>query len=158
LSARFQTIVDVEATAEEADELADVVLAWLVETGFIPSLHGVTRNEVSTEGLVVLTRRHVFYSMTGEDEITCPHCRYAEVPDDDMFEIIGRWFDGGSGDRSCPNCGRRVGLNDWTWAPPWGFGYLGFQFWDLFDWLSPQFKVGIERLLGHRLVYPHGKL
>jgi hypothetical protein len=64
LGAYFQAIVDVEAGAEEADEAAEAILAWLLETGVVPSMDCVSRNAGSTEGLVIVTRRHVFYSMT----------------------------------------------------------------------------------------------
>jgi hypothetical protein len=169
LGAHFQTIVDVEAGAGEADELADAVLDWLFETGIVPSPGCVSRNEVSTEGLVVVTRRHVFYSMTGEDEITCPHCGQMTSLDCDddgrpvgvwqeLLDTIGEWHDGGRGDRPCPSCGNSVGLNDWTWSPPWGFGHLGFTFWNWDKLLSSQLKADVSRLLGHRTVHPYGKL
>jgi hypothetical protein len=168
LSSNFQTIVDVEAKAEEADELADAILAWLVETGVIPSLDCVSRNEVSTEGLVVITRRHVFFSLIGEDEITCPHCGHAMPVECDaqgfaigmwqeLFTTIGEWYDGGRGDRPCPRCAKSVELNDWIWSPPWGFGCLGFEFWN-WDLLSPEFKAEVSRRLGHRTVHPYGRL
>ena len=169
LTVSFQTIVDVEVGAGEADESADAILAWLLETGVVPSMDCVSRNEVRTEGLVVITRRHVFYSMTGEDQVACPHCGHVTAMEYDgdglpvglwqeMLETIGVWYDGGPGERACPRCGRSVGLNDWDWAPPWGFGCLGFTFWDWGTQLSPEFKAEMSRRLGHRTVYPYGRL
>jgi hypothetical protein len=165
----FQSIVDVEADAEEADELADAVLGWLLDTEVVPSTDCVSYNEVSNEGLVVVTRRHVFYSMTGEDAITCPHCGHMTTLDcdadgrpigvwQDLLDTIGVWYDGGRGNRPCPNCDNSVELNDWSWSPPWGFGYLGFTFWNWGELLSPQFKAEVSRRLGHRTVHPYGKL
>jgi hypothetical protein len=61
----FQPIIDVEATAEEADALADRLLAWLVERGEVEP-GWVTRNETSIDGVVVDTRRTVFYSRTDD--------------------------------------------------------------------------------------------
>jgi hypothetical protein len=165
----FQTIADVEADAEEADELADAVVSWLLETGVVLSADCVSRNEVTTEGLVVLTGRNVFYSMTGENEITCPHCGQVTASDcddddrpigvwQDLLDTIGVWYDGRRGDRPCPSCDNSVELNDWIWSPPWGFGYLGFTFWNWGEPLRPQFKAEVSHRLGHRTVYPHGKL
>jgi hypothetical protein len=50
-----------------------------------------------------------------------------------------------------------MGLNDWRWQPPWGFGYLGFEFW---NWppLSQGFIAEVGRRLGHRTVLVAGKL
>ena len=39
------------------------------------------RTENTTEGLVVFTRRHVYYSLTGEFRVTCPFCHWSA--DDD---------------------------------------------------------------------------
>lgn len=52
-------------------------------------------------------------------------------------------------------CGRVVGLNDWRWQPPWGFGYLGFKFW---NWppLAQGFIAEAGRRLGHRTVLVAG--
>ena len=49
MSDYFQTIADLEATAEEADELADAMVAWLFEIGVVSSADRVSRNEVTTE-------------------------------------------------------------------------------------------------------------
>jgi hypothetical protein len=57
----------------------------------------------------------------------------------------------------CPHCGHSVGLNDWTWSPPWGFGYLGITFW---NWppVKSEFLAEIGDRLGHRTVHPCGKM
>ncbi len=119
-----------------------------------------------TNGVAVVTGRTVFYSM-GADTVTCPACgRRTELTDEDgepndawheLSDTISVWFDGGSGTHACPNCRNPVELNDWTWSPPWGFGHLGFTFW---NWppLNPQFLAEAARRLGHRTVYPVGKL
>jgi len=169
VGANFQAIVDVEATAEEADELADATLAWLVGTGVVSAADQVSRNEVSTaQGLEILTGRNVFYSLTGEQWLTCAHCDWTTDPGHtrigdhvgewaELTDTIGRWYDGGSGDLSCPNCDRAASLNDWHWSPPWGFGCFGLRFWH-WPTLSPAFLAEVSARLGHRTVYPYGKL
>ena len=154
----FQSIVDVEATEDEAEDLADTLLAWLVEVGELSSPDDATRNEIRTEGLVVFTRRRVYYSLTGEFRVTCPHCRWSADDDwDALTDAIGTWYDGGPGEVTCLSCRRGAGLNDWRWSPPWGFGCLGFEFW---GWpaFTPPFLSAFGVLLGHRTVYPYGKL
>jgi len=168
LGSNFQTIADVEATAEEADELADALLAWLIETGVVPSAGCVSRNEVTTEGLEIVTGRNVFSSLTGDWWVTCPHCAWSTDPEDtrigdsvgawqDLQDTISGWHAGGSDQVRCPNCRRDVGLNDWGWSPPWGFGYLGFTFWN-WPTFSPEFLAEVSERLGHRTVHPYGKL
>jgi predicted RNA-binding Zn-ribbon protein involved in translation (DUF1610 family) len=181
----FQTIADVEATAEEAEGLAAAALAWLVESGIVvaeetdctldgpghapgpnyatavthPDPNFLTLHE---NGLSVVTGQTVFFSM-GADEVTCPQCGQVTPleHDDDAWQAladtIGVWYDGGSGDHPCPACGKAVGLNEWTWSPPWGFGYLGLKFWNWPE-LSPQFLAEVSRRLGHRTVHPCGKM
>jgi hypothetical protein len=56
-----------------------------------------------------------------------------------------------------PQCRQAVGLNDWIWHPPWGFGCLGFTFWNWPE-LRPQFVADVSRRLDHRVVRAHGKL
>jgi len=118
-----------------------------------------------TNGVEVITGRTVFYSM-GADRVTCPRCEQVTVltddrghPNDawqDLSGTIGVWFGGGCDEHSCPNCRHPVGLNDWTWSPPWGFGYLGIKFW---NWppLGPRLRADLSQRLGHRTVHPFGK-
>src|SRR3979411_1405407 len=91
----FETIADVEATAEEADRLAANVLDWLVErkivvfettdcvpggVGYAPGPNyaaGVAEpyaqlHRLQVNGLNVVTGQTVFLSM-GVDRIACPH-------------------------------------------------------------------------------------
>ncbi|MFL6055146.1 MAG: hypothetical protein ACJ72W_19875, partial [Actinoallomurus sp.] len=126
-----------------------------------PYLHGLRPN-----GLQVITGRTVFYSM-GAKQITCPHSDMAIHFDLDSGQpgnawetvsaTIDTWYSGGSDTHSCPTCGRSAGLNEWRWEPPWGFGYLGFEFW---NWppLTDDFVTDVSRQLGHRVVCPYGKL
>jgi hypothetical protein len=165
----FQAIVDVEATAEEADELADRVLDWLVEIGELDRVESAHRNEARVEGLEVVTRRTVFWSLTGEQELGCPSCGWTTAPEgfgveaadgawrDVLGEAVGTWYEGGPDRLACLRCHHEAGLNDWHWSPPWGFGYLGFRFW---GWppFRPEFLAELAALLGHRTVHPYGKL
>lgn len=181
----FETIADVEATPEEAERLGAEVLSWLVEQGIVmaestdcilgnhghrpgpnytaatvepsPDLH-----RLATNGVRVVTRRTVFYSI-GPNQVVCPQCGTAVVDDrdkdswDEFSSVIDEWYDGGSGVRACKQCGTRVGINEWGWSPPWGFGYLGFEFWN-WPMLNPGFVAAVSKRLGHRTVRPCGKL
>jgi endogenous inhibitor of DNA gyrase (YacG/DUF329 family) len=182
----FETIADVEATAEEADRLGAEVLSWLVAEGVVlaeptdcvlggpghpPGPHYARATiepcdfllRRDPNGLRVLTGRSVFYSM-GLDRVVCPHCQAAVLDErNDVFSsffspAIDEWYSaGGTGTRACPYCGKPVGLNEWDWSPPWGFGYLGFEFWN-WPLLDPGFVAEVSHRLGHGTVRPCGKL
>lgn len=129
-----------------------------------PSLAGLWSN-----GLEVVTGRTVFDG--GQDELesaTCPHCATTVRLVDDHWQLDDRvwepfqraisvWHSGGAGLVGCPACAQAAGLNDWSWRPEWGFGHLGFTFW---NWppLAPEFLAEFARRLGHRVVCPAGKL
>lgn len=156
MGSSFQSIVDVDATAEAAATLADRLLAWLVERGEVEP-GGVTRDRTAVEGVVVDTRRRVYYSLTGEQDIRCPHCAGPTTLEDHLGDVIAEWHEGGSGLAGCPNCQREVGLNDWRWSPPWAFGNLGITFWD-WTWFSDAYLDEVSEFLGHRVVRAYGKL
>ena len=143
----YQTIADVDATAAEAPHLADMVVSWLLETGVVPA--GRTdwipgSGEVDEPlrrglndghgALAVTVGRSVFYSGWAST-VTCPQCRHLIELDDSrgspnqawhaLSDAISAWYDGGEGTFPCRNCSQPVGLNEWGWHPPWGFGYLG---------------------------------
>lgn len=93
----FQTIVDIDATADSAPDLAAAAVGWLVERGILlgtttdcvlgagsghapgPRYAGaVTETDphlhtLRTNGLEVTTGRTIFRSSEA-DHITCPHC------------------------------------------------------------------------------------
>lgn len=75
----------------------------------------------------------------------------------EFSQVIKEWYAGGAGVRACKHCGEPLGLNDWAWSPPFGFGYLGFEFW---NWprLDADFVAAVSDRLGHRLVRPYGKI
>ncbi len=186
----FQTIVDVEATAQEAEALADATVTWLVDariiaaeasdcvlggaghapgTGYLAAVSEADPYLLTsrTNGVEIITGQAVFYSM-GAETVGCPHCRQAVALSDEhghpnaawheLSDSIDAWFsESGDGRRPCPTCRADVGLNDWAWSPPWGFGYLGLKFW---NWppLKPQFLTEVSRRLGHRTVHPFGKV
>jgi hypothetical protein len=177
LNDSFQTIVDLQATGDEAEALAALVLAWMVGEGIVEAasrdgwvgeghapgpryttavvqpdsgLHKLWNN-----GLEVVTGRTVFHSVD-VDAIACPHCQMAVVRDW-LRPAIQEWLAGAAGTRRCRGCGRVMGLNDWCWRPPWAFGYLGLQFW---NWppLTKRFVAEVGHRLGHRTVLAAGKL
>ncbi|SEN23712.1 hypothetical protein [Nonomuraea pusilla] len=111
----FQTIVDVEATSEEAEALAAEVREWLVgsgvaapertpcvldaELGHPPGPRAAEVADASgwspdwpgswSGGVSVLTGRTVFDGGQGDPTaVSCPHCSASVVLVDDCFELL----------------------------------------------------------------------
>ena len=69
-----------------------------------------------------------------------------------------QWFqNSGPALLACPQCGASQAINHWQHDPPWGFGCLGFEFW---NWppLTEAFIQQIADLLNHRIIFVCGKL
>ena len=180
----YQTIVDAEATADDAEALAGRVRDWLVAEGVVRAEmtdcvlggdgngHAPGANwqqavatpgddgflTLWTKGLQVVTGRTVFHTVDGPATATCPRCGAgASFEGGPIFDTIGDWYEGGEGLAPCAACGEHIRLVEWRIEPPWGFGYLGFEFW---NWppLSEAFIARVGELLGHRMLLVHGKL
>jgi hypothetical protein len=177
LSDHAQIVVDIDVSAEQAPELADVVRAWLVGQHIIkqePSdsvLNGVGHRpgllyrdaihwdkdwdflSLATNGVKIAVGRQVFHSCENGIELQCDVCGVSFEPDDSWYDVIGAWFDGDDlASFPCPSCGQQALLTEWRGPSPWGFGNLGVQFW---NWppLSDSFLQAITRKLGHRTVF-----
>lgn len=180
----FQTVVDRDVGPDEAEALALQVRQWLVERGivgpaatdcvlgadegyppgpnFLLAIDGPDHRlrEMSVNGLQIVVGRTVFDSGQGDIRIDCPGCGKA-IDDSDALEeggrAIGEWYDGEEGMLRCPHCGGEAPVTECLFDPPWGFGNLGFQFW---NWppLHKTFVVELTERLGHRTVLVEGKL
>jgi hypothetical protein len=73
-----------------------------------------------------------------------------------MAGAIEAWHVG-HGFASCRACQHQLALNDWIWEPAWGFGYLGFEFWN-WPTITDSFVETLSNRLGHRIVVVRGKL
>ncbi len=111
----FQTIADVQATPDEADQLATTTLAWLIDAGIVLTeptdcvLSGlghplgphytaaVTEDSphlltLHTNGVEVITGRTVFYSM-GADHAACPVCGHITELTDQGIQPNDAWHE-----------------------------------------------------------------
>jgi hypothetical protein len=182
----FQVIVDEDATLDEARDLATTVINRLVKDGIVEAEisdctlsddirgHEPGRNfgeavngadellrTLRTNGLETIVGRTVFDSGQGGFDLVCSMCKariQSDTADRDWSSAIQQWYDGaGEGMFACPNCGNTKPITEWTFDPPWGFGNLGFLFW---NWppLKDSFVEGMGDLLKHRVVLVAGKL
>ena len=146
----FQTIVDRDASPQDAPNLARPVVEWLVTEGIV---------------VAVYTEHHFFYSphSAGPHTVTCPRCTTAGTEEGDLAERFGTaistWYETGVADAECPACAATVPLSAWRWSDDvLAFGFLGFEFW---NWppLSEEFRTRVAALLpGHSTTYLMGKI
>ncbi|MFJ5219748.1 hypothetical protein ACIP98_34260 [Streptomyces sp. NPDC088354] len=178
-----QTVVDLDASAQEAVVWGERGRDWLEAEGFIrlvPWQDGVVRlagprwreavdlvpwdwrariKELEEEpgGEVrVVTGRIVFLAGPGDvPSAICPRCQSATSAW--PTEVVTTWYTTGAADLGCPACACRAPLPDWDWTHDYfAFAYLGFQF---DDWLplDPHFTAAFGKALGHRIRVLEGK-
>lgn len=181
MSDSFISIIPDGVKEAEAKELADKVVDKLVQRGIIKieltnctlgnSGHkpGDNYNEaikgedfgfrdLVTNGLEIITDRQVFDNGgNGLDEITCPDCN-ADIIDTDWVGALEEWVNNTGQDRvTCPQCGAKHSISKYNFVPAWGFGNLGFKFWNWPD-LTDDFIRNIEQLLRREVTIVYGRL
>ncbi|NBD12441.1 FmdB family zinc ribbon protein [Corallococcus silvisoli] len=177
----FQIIVDKDASADEAPRLAAQIRDWLVARRIIePELTDCALGDsghrpgpgrtaavdapdeeawswrLQANGLEIEMGRTVFFTIGGE--LTCRACGARFEPEDGWSEAVDDWYSGNDGaEFECPECGTPERLVEWNGEFPWGFGNLGFKFW---NWppLSERFTQELAEQLGHRTLLVRGKL
>ena len=112
-------------------------------------------------GLSIIAERTVFHAGQCELTLICANCA-VHLEDDNIGEnwrgAIGGWYTSyGDALFACPSCGAIRPVTTWIYDPPWGFGCLGFEFW---NWpsLNTTFIVDVERILEHPIKLVAGKL
>ncbi|MEW6529333.1 MAG: hypothetical protein AB1473_00755 [Thermodesulfobacteriota bacterium] len=178
----FQIIVDKDATEKEAPVLGPLIRDWLISEGIIESemKDNVLSSDLGyppgpdygraveeqddhlqglwTNGLDIITERTVFHALPGTVELVCTGCGLRFEPPDEWSEAISEWYDQrGPGNLGCPGCSGVRPITEWQHDPPWGFGYLSFQFW---NWppLTESFIQEVSERLGHTVVFVQGNL
>lgn len=172
----FCKLVPCNVSAEEAPQLAEKVLAYLVERRILkpyesddssfapgsnyakiiqkdpaPGLPFVANNEVE-----VIRGRNVFWT-SHADSVRCPHCSH-DMSKSKWQKAIDEWYrETGRDALTCTNCGQSSSIADYDFEPTWAFGHLGFCFW---NWppLRADFLHQLESLMGHPLRVVEGKL
>jgi hypothetical protein len=182
----FQTIVDRDASLAEAPALGSAVRDWLIERRVIaanpadcvlgskgigyppgtdfeqvleaPEAPDRRTRELWTNGFHVTVGRTVFHAGQNGLELVCQKCGTRSDGGELWGKAVDEWYAAkGPGLLPCSTCGNPEAVTDWTYDPPWGFGNLGFNFW---NWprLKTSFVAELSRRLQHRTVVVTGKL
>lgn len=180
----YQTIVDETASEIEAPELAQRVLRWLIDEGVVvaettdctlgtdghaPGPEAVKATgeidaedlrSLRTNGLAITTSRSVFDTgFSGEIELICSACRHRFEPIPLAFgDALAEWYEqSGPGELACPRCGSTRAVTEWQFERPFGFGCLGFTFWN-WPTLQDEFVSAVSARLGHPVAVVCGRL
>lgn len=178
----FQSLVAPDIAAGRAKAAADRMLAWLVaeeivlaetrdcvlapDPGHPPGRQYMKAiGEADTHllglrsnGLEVIVKRNVFFGGPGKLELICSACDSRFEAPDRWAEAVGEWSKQiGPGQLACPVCGQSRSVADWRHDPPWGFGELGFTFWN-WPQFTRRFIKTFQTKLGSRIVLVCGKL
>jgi len=176
----FQTIADVEVSISEAEETASRILDGLIQLkiidktpqhcvlgngfGYPPlqcgqvleqpslayALHGLKVN-----GLEVNIGRRVFHNAQSGVTVTCAKCN--TLATEKWSDAVSEWYEEqGSALLECGNCRNVQPITEWIFTPAWGFGNLGFTFW---NWppIKKSFVDEFAQRLGHRTVFIRDK-
>lgn len=182
MGATVDWIVDLDASQDESEALAIKVKTWLITREVVSAVSSPERTygggellmrgpcaakwdacEIGTIsslcGLEVVTKRKVFHTGdNGIQALQCTDCGGKHDPDVIPWsDAVGAWFSGeGSDVMRCPACDAQRSIVDWRFLNcEWGFGNLGFGFW---NWpISERLAQELSVLLGHRcrLVHEH---
>ncbi|MBD3244828.1 MAG: hypothetical protein GF335_02430 [Candidatus Moranbacteria bacterium] len=112
--------------------------------------------DLITNGLEVITKKQVFHS-DGVDSINCPNCNNNMI-DSDWGDLLEKWYkDLGNDNLKCSSCKCEFPITSYNFNPFWGFGYLGFNFWNWGD-LKVDFIKEIESLLNVKVKLIYGRI
>ena len=178
----FQTIVDRDASSDQAESLARRALEWLADTeiieerasrclpwpdrtGFRPGPSWASAIvefdesflDLDVNGVQVLTGRQIFDAGQFEPTPHCPRCHAAQPAEEQWSQALEAWKEGNDGARlDCGACDQSALIADWRHIPPIGLGCLGIKFW---NWpsLNREFVEQVGRAVGGRVLLVEGR-
>ncbi len=178
----FQTIVDRDATVDQAEQLGRLAVEWMADehvidetacrcvpdagrAGFCPAEAWQSAIveldeyflELDVNGVEVEVGRQIFDAGEYASVPYCPKCNEPGAADDAWQAALRRWEEGDErASLACEQCGAVNPIVDWRHDPPIGLGNLGFTFW---NWpsLNREFIDRLAGVLGHRVVLVEGK-
>jgi len=173
MTTSIQYVVDTDATLDEADALAQTVVAYLCDRGIIlptPQHHEYlengpryakgpnaldaadTINDCFPCGMDVSIGRNVFCTGEMGFDLFCPNCKcHSDKDAINWAAPVVHWCESGDASNlSCSQCCESTPFTEW-FRPPFGFGNLSFGFSEWF--LKQEFVDDLSELLQHRVTW-----
>ena len=181
MSDSYITLVPNLVKEYESNNLATIVIDYLKQQNIIKSIktdctlaenlyppgdnynlaveeHNHCIMPFSINGLEVITKRSVFHNGgNGLDAVICPVSE-VNVIDDDWQQPLQEWFDHTDSDNLICNYCKSVNLVIcYVFVPTWGFGSLGFKFW---NWppVRKKFVKDIEQICSREVKVIYGRI
>lgn len=174
MTTSIDTIVDTEATLDEAPLLGEQIVAMLLAQEVISPVRQVHEylglgaqyaagprvrcavdaiHDSFGSGLDIQIGRSFYWpGELGLKSIYCPRCNHLHGPNDiDWSSAVIAWNNQeGSDLLTCLHCAHEMSAAAWRFDPAWGFGNLAFAFSGWF--LKEEFVKQIGDALGHHVV------
>ncbi|WP_074405748.1 hypothetical protein [Aquimarina megaterium] len=171
MSDTYISIVPIDVDKDKALALAEKFKTKLIHKNVIsedltPSSNAisktVSKNEVfknlENNKLEIVIARQVFDNGgNGVEKIICPNCSF-NIIETNWMDAIEEWYSNSGKDTCiCPNCSEKKSISEYYFEPNWGFGELGFTFW---NWpnFTDDFIIEIEKILNHKVKIIYGIL
>ena len=181
MSDHFTSIVPVKRTILEPEKLGARLVDWLSkqrvidsvatdctlgEMGYPPgeNYESILQEKdsqlmnLATNGLEVITERHVFHNGgTDLDQILCKICG-ADLIEEDWQTAIGGWYESSEDENlPCPKCQNTCSITEYAFVPPWGFSNFGLTFWN-WNAFDAGFVRDVENFIGAEVVVVFGRI
>ncbi|WP_299260454.1 hypothetical protein [uncultured Aquimarina sp.] len=154
----YKTIVPLNVKSHQSKELANKLISYLqqhkiIEKEVSGTIFGRSGYKVgmnyrdivqdnsncdikSIDGLEVIVGRRTVFDNGGNglEQVNCPKCNFNTIATN-WTDALQDWFNGGDGTIQCENCKEHTSIIEYDFQPKWGFGELGFIF---YNW--PKFK------------------
>jgi len=180
----FQTFVVEDIPDVDVERLVKEIIGWLAgrsiieevlagcvldgdELGYPPGpnyrlvLETIVANDLldlAVNGLQIDRGRKVYPPGQGETKLFCPNCGHPSNFDESWDRAIIAWCnEGKSGDLLCTECKQIQSVTKWVYRPSWGFGNLGFTFWN-WSVFREDFISEFSSRCTYRTVFLAGKL
>ena len=179
MSTHKYSIVDRDATPDEAPGLAGQVIAWMTAQGIIGALQSSDESTAeyrpgprlrdwvtewaqdpavawNPEEVAVSIEPTVYMDPESDlEEATCPNGHHGEPPDGWEEAVNQSDHRTGPGILACPTCGLAWPLASWELRPDFAMGSLAFTFSEA--WISESLADEVGRIVApHRVVLVHG--
>lgn len=171
MSDSYISIVPVDVDINKIEQLVILLIKKLTEKGYInddftpgENIESILLNKdahfkdlIQNKLEIVKTRQVFDNGNNGLIEINCPHCSY-NIIDENWIDCVEHWYSNSNQSFFiCPSCTNKNDISKYNFNPNWGFGDLGFIFWN-WSKFTDEFILMIEGVLESKVTIIYGRL